>query len=136
MWLRRKSGEPDRGRRVLACSFCSKSQDDVRSRLPAVACHAANAPTRSRRALVLLPFLPAHPVLVHLREPFHEDRRALALFLAVHRLQETEGLLEVLLNRLAGRLEVEATNLGQLVVGGQHPDGRHRAHAWSSDTEV
>ncbi len=40
------------------------------------------------------------PVRSHLRQPFHVDRRALALLLAGHRLQQVERPLEILVDRL------------------------------------
>src|SRR5580765_3908059 len=61
------------------------------------------------RFLLLLLLLPG-PVRPHLRHTLHVNRGAFALVFAPHRFQEIERLLEVGLNRLPRRGEVQATD--------------------------
>src|SRR5438094_3959953 len=56
------------------------------------------------------------PVLPHLRQAFHVDGRALALFLAAHRTEQVERLGQILLDGLLRRREVQAPDLRDLVV--------------------
>src|SRR5882762_7946523 len=72
------------------------------------------------RNVIALPlFFPA-PVRPHLRHAFPVDRRALALFFAPHRSEEVEGFLEVGLNGLPRRREVQAADFRELVFAAQH----------------
>ena len=53
------------------------------------------------------------PVPLHLGQPLHVDGRLLALVLGRQALQQLDGVRQVVVDRLARRLEVDATDLGE-----------------------
>src|SRR6185312_14217588 len=65
----------------------------------------------------------ALPILPHLGQAFHEDRGAFAIFLAAHRLEQVQRFLQILLNRLRRRAEVQTADFSELVVRTEHLEG-------------
>src|SRR5206468_12622754 len=101
---------------------------EVLSRAMAACRRASELPLTFAFCLFTFPFLTPTPVRPHLRQAFHVDRRALAFLFAVHGLEQIERPYQVVVDCLARRAEVEAADLGQLVVRREHGQ-LHECHS-------
>jgi hypothetical protein len=74
-------------------------------------CSTLNFPTSNLFTCTFSTFSTSHPVPLHLGQSFHEDVRLRARRFVRQRLDQFDGVGEVVLDRLARRLEVDPADL-------------------------